>query len=353
MTAAGDEYPEVTLVLAAREGPAALLKTLGLELRAMQPRGARQFCELRYADGAGREVLCREDHILGLRVLFVGGPSADALAAELAAALPVHTLPRALSAAETAITGRERVATLGPLCALLAYTEHQDADWSSAAYALLGLRLRDREPAVRRAALCGAAYLLAPEVDELLQLAASDPELLPEVRRQLALRDRVRDPLDYAARASRAEAERAAGRLFSALVEACTALALARRAGVKLHGFMALRDGLYAALADPLPDDVHALAPVQVLLELERFHEVEEVASALLSLGPEPGTSRLPLPLRASVVSLLAEALAGRGRPDLAGAALEQVLAEIDSRLAAGKDNPEVRLAAARLQKHL
>ncbi len=114
--------------------------------------------------------------------------------------------------------------------------------------------------------------------------------------------------------------QRALAQPLFALVSARTALALARRMGIRLYEILTLTQELTADLDPQLADAAagrNALAPLQALLAQERFHVVEEVATALLELEPP-----LPPPLPATILRLLAEALEGRGRPDLAAEAL-------------------------------
>jgi hypothetical protein len=325
---------------------------LGLQLWGTQRRGDRQFCEHRFGDDQGCEVLYREDHVLGLRIVFVTGrhlSRVSTLTEELGARLPSYTLEEALAAAQTAqLSGRPaaRVAMLGPLVALLAYSlsedpeEPEQADEQEAvAYELLMHCLQDPEPAVRRATLRGAAYLLTPTVTELLHQAMADPDLAGEARRQVALRaqtqpystvtptefgnslDEPEVSIDYVTYLQSADAHRATGQLSAALIDARIALAVARRMGVRLHKMVELTNQLIAQLDGQLRGAMEdAFLPVQALLVHGRFHEVDEIATALLDL-------EMSVKLRVTLLGILAEGLRGRGRPDLAEQAQEQAQA--------------------------
>lgn len=321
---------------------------VGLPLRAEKTRGDRQFGERRFSDDDGLELVYREDHVLGLRVLLFAGPDVFELRDHLAERFAHHTPDDALAAAEAADAAGivEKVATLGPLVALVAYGEAESVE--RAAYALLHRRIRDKELAVRRAALCCASYLVAPEVTEILNDAVSDAELAVEVKRQLALRTQLDGMLDHHLHLERADVERLAGRPLAALVAVHIALALARRLGVRLHDMMAQREILLEALAATTILDDGALGSIAALLDLGRFHEAEEVATELLSLHEE-GTARLTLLQRVSLVSTLLGALRGRGRHDRAAA----LLAEELTRLEATGDGESVSAARRHLESLL
>lgn len=318
---------------------------LGLVLRAEKTRGDRQFGERRFSDDDGLELVYREDHVLGLRVLLFAGPDVFELRDRLATLLPHYTLDEALAAAEAADEAGplKKVTTLGPLVALVAYGEAEAVE--RAAYALLHRRIRDKELAVRRAALCCASYLVAPEVTEILADTVKDAELAVEVKRQLALREQLDGMLDYRLHLERADVERLAGRPLAALVAVHIGIALARRLGVRLHEMMAQCETLRDALAaTPTPDD-GSLGSISALLDLGRFHEAEEVVTELLRLHEE-GIARLTLLQRVAIVATLLSALRGRGRHDLAAALLAGEIARLDS---AG-DGEVVRAARRHLE---
>jgi len=307
----------------------------GLVLRAQKTRGDRQFCERRFSDDDGREVVYREDHVLGLRVLLFAGPDGFELRDALAAHLHYYTVDEALAAAEAADEAGigEKVATLGPLVALVAYGEADLAE--RATHQLLHRRIHDKDLAVRRAALCCASYLVAPAVTEILTEAVQDRELAVEIRRQLTLREQLETPLDYRWHLERAESERAAGRPLSALVAAQLGLALARRQGVRLHEIIALCETLRTALTASENRDDGALGTLSLLVDLGRFHEAEEVVTELLrpdDVDGDAGPPRLSLPQRVSLITTLLAALRGRGRHDRAAALLADELSRLEGR---------------------
>lgn len=302
----------------------------GLVLRAEKTRGDRQYYERRFSDDDGLELVYREDHILGLRVLLFAGPDVFALRDHLATLLAHHTADEALAAAEAADQASpvDKVTTLGPLVALIAYGEAEAIE--RAAYRLLHRRIRDKDLAVRRAALCCAAYLVASEVTEILADAAQDLELAVEVKRQLALREQLDGILDYRIYLERSDGERLAGRPLAALVAAHIGVALARRLGVRLHELMAQLETLREALAATETLDDGAFGSISALLDLGRFHEAEEVVTELLRLYDE-GQARLTLLQRVSLIAMLLGALRGRGRHDHAAALLADELKRLES----------------------
>ncbi len=143
-----------------------------------------------------------------------------------------------------------------------------------------------------------------------------------EAATQLLDRALELEPLDSSAYLARARVGAAAGRGWSALIDVTTALALARRQGLRLREMQALQTTLRDQLtAEPTPpaaaSELHAVANLGALLRAGRPREVEEVAELLLTL---PGRAAL---------WWLAIGLARRerGRPERASEAFAAALA--------------------------
>lgn len=320
---------------------AAIFAERGLFCVAHRPRGERQFREDRFTNEPC-ELCYLEDHVLGVRLIEAKNAASEALLDELFAALPFYELEEALAQAEAARDAKpdERVATLGPLIACIAYSDVPELDARS--YVLLAELLDSAEPALMRAVLCATAYLRGALLTTLLQKATAKKELSAEAERQLAIHSAVAAATDYVAHRQRAEELRAAGSHLAGLVHAHIALSLARRRGVKLHALIALSDELKKAFAAaPIPFDDGAFSALRDLNDLGRFHEVEEVATALAELSPPP--------LKLALAELLATALFGRGRKDLASETVTQALAYIDALSPEDRASAAVQLSRARL----
>lgn len=346
-----------------RESVRELLLGWGFSVAGAHIRGAREFHEEHFLDEDGNQVLYREDHILGQWLLLAWGPAEEQLVRELALSLPTVPLAEAQERAEAAGSVAERIQALGPLVAQ--FVEGREVDERT--FALLASWLSDPEPALRRATLVGAAYLYSPLVHELLTAALVDPSLKPEAQRQLNLRDELSrsenappepaTPVEHRELRVRAQAAREGGQLWAGLIYARAALALARREGVKLHELLEVCAQLEAALAADSgaaevswqsadPATLEALASLQVLLDESRSHEVEEVAAALLDFAEGRA---LPARVAVNLLELLAAALRGRGRPELAAAPLERAVGLLGQLLAREPDLTEAWLARARL----
>ncbi len=323
---------EITLVLqnhGKSNGPAifAALQAQGLTLYAMQSRTAQQFGERRFRDEFGNQALYCEDHILGLRLLALAGPSAAALQAALCRDFPIWNAPQALNAAASVQTAAAQISALGPLIVLLAYTA-LDADAEAAAYQLLETWLHAENAALRRATLYALAYLLSPQARALLEKALALPDLAEEAKRQLSQRARLgaaanfdaqdaaeqeaeeSAPDDYLAQLQQAEFARKAQKPLAALIRARIAMALARRLGVDLAKLLALTQTLSSELsAAPTTESSDiALLPLQKLFDSEHFYEVEEVAWTLLQDAPH-----LPADCLAALRNFYAQAQSSRG----------------------------------------
>lgn len=340
----------------------AWLRGLGLLRITDQPRRRDQLRLLRWRGAAGEappevayEVEYKEDHILGQRLLYLFGPRAPELAQNFVQRWPCWSPEQALALARAALDVVVQIETLAPVAALIADGAIAVAD----AQALLLQRLGDAAPVVRHAALlvCDrvagpelrAALRGAPQLDQALHAKrggsdaagtepASDlasattaelqPEApqgdeptavvpLPQINEALA-----RDPLASSAYWARAEHSAAAGRTWPALIDVTTALAVARRQGVRLQEMQelqrSLRAELAAAAAPPTAGvELQAVAQLAQLLRLGRLHEVEEIAEFLLTLPGRP-------PLWWLAIGL---ARRERGRLTQATAALENALA--------------------------
>lgn len=336
------------------------LRALGLAFVRCEPRGARSFLTYWFqsadpsspsAEAGGFQIAYQEDHKLGQRVLWLSAPD-DALAARLSLQLGAQDLGQILASAVDADTPARRIATLGPLAALLA----RHAELPVSARLLLSQRLADGNAAVRRATLFALSYLPFPEVVELLRAHASDPELSPEIARQLTLRGaaelptsqaqgeddrhRIEDkiaatPLDAEAYLHHAQTLHALQQPGFALAEAQISLALARRDGLPLPRHLALIDSLRpqvsALPAAWLPYIAQRLA---TLLWLDRPHVVVEVAEQLL---PLLGSSLATAPLRVA----LARSHRQLGRPQLAHEALQPLCAALPAPAASSSLSPQ------------
>lgn len=304
-------------------------------------------------DGHATYVGYQEDHILGQGWVWLAGPGVPTLSAWLQAEWGAYPLATALQRAAAAERPDAVIAAWGAVCVLLAWETAPDPS----ALALCARLLHDPNDAVRQAALCGASYLLFPSVTDLIAACRDDATLTPEVDRQLSLRpaaahgspppDSHEDSAILAAFAA-VEAELAAdplapdgyarharlladvGQQAWALVDVHVALALGRREGRALGELVGLADGLRAAqAARALQGDGDARAPGEpalplavdrlgLLLHAGRFHEVVEIADALIQLSV---ASAAPLQVAlalahhalgrgAQAVSTLADALA-------------------------------------------
>lgn len=324
---------EITLVLQNHGGSNgsaifAALQAQGLTLYAVQSRTAQQFGERRFRDEFGNQALYCEDHILGLRLLALAGPSAAALQAALCRDFPIWNASQALNAATSAQTAAAQISTLGPLIVLLAYTA-LDADVEAAAYQLLESRLHAENATLRRATLYALAYLLSPQALALLEKALALPDLAEEAKRQLSQRTQLgaaanfdaQDAAveeseestpddDYLAQLQQAEVARKAQKPLTALIQARIAMALARRLGVDLAKLLALTQTLRSELsAAPTTESSDiALLPLQRLFDSEYFYEVEEVAWMLLQDAPH-----LPADCLAALRKFYAQAQSSRG----------------------------------------
>lgn len=340
------------------------LRALGLACVRCEPRGARSFLTYWFqsaeslsssAEADGIQIAYQEDHKLGQRVLWLSAPD-DALAARLSQQLGAQDLAQIVASAVDADTPARRIAALGPLAALLA----RHGELPVAARRLLSQWLADGHAAVRRATLFALSYVPFPEVVELLRAHASDPELSPEITRQLTLRgaaevetsktpaeeDRrhIEDtiaatPLDAEAYLHHAQTLQALKQPGFALAEAQIALALARRDGLPLLRHLALinalRPQVSALPAAWLPYIAQRLA---TLLRLDRPHVVIEVAEQLL---PLLGSSLATAPLCVA----LARSHRQLGRPQLAHAALQPLCAALPA--PAVSLSPSTQAAAA------
>lgn len=319
-------------------------------------RGEREFHEEQLADADGNTLLYREDHILGQWLLLASGPAEEALCAELVSSLPVLSLGDAQQAAEAADSVQARIVALGPLVAH--FVEGREVDERT--FNILASWIGAPELALRRATLVGAAYLYSPLVDELLEAALADPALRPEAERQLALRRELGRPgersIERGELWAQAQVAWRGGQLWAGLIYGRAALALARREGVRLHEMLGLCTEIEAELrtsaasavswdSDVDAASADALAGLQVLLDERRFYEVEEVATALLELSD----ARLPLRMAVNLLDLLAGALRGRGRGDLAAPQAGRAVALLDELLGREPGLTEAWLARARL----
>lgn len=308
---------------------------------------------------AAAEVDYLEDPVLGQRLIYLRGPQAPELARRCSALFPCWTAAAALELALQAPTPAAKVATLTPLAALLG----DGALSQLAVRPVLAARLGDPLPAVRRAALLLLAQLADAAGAALRATLLTDPQLGAQTRSQLAtpvrsvaelpqpltaaepetllheaevarlggnraaaseLLERALElaPLASAAYLTRARLHVEEGREWSALIDVTTALALARRQGLRLQAMhellTAVRAQLTAAPTPPTPaSELHAVANLKTLLRAGRPREVEEVAEQLLTL---PGRA----PLWWLAIGL---ARRDRGRPEQASAAFAAALA--------------------------
>ena len=356
----------------------AFLRGLGLQRVTDVEQQTRLW---RWSDGA-KPAPCaveyREDHSLGQRLLYTRGPRAGALQSRCAEYWPCWSTAEALTLAARASNPADKVATLAPLAALL----EADAASGPQISAVLRARLGDEAVAVRRAALLVAASLPAAVGSALLQAMVGDPQLGEATRRYLtagttaaqyeaanfeaadpaallqraevALRDGALawagrliaralelSPLLSSAYLLRAQVSAAEGRVWPALIDVTTALAIARRQGVHLQAMQTLQTTLRAqllAVSTPptVAVELQAVALLALLLRHGRLHEVEEIAQTLL-----------PLPGRAPLW-WLATGLARweRGRYERAVEALEAALA-------AEPDFPAARFLLGRCRREL
>lgn len=353
--AGGPAAPRPGLLLLPRAGLAperldALLRECGLQRVADHRRGRAQ--QRRWSDekGRARDPSCSvaeyiEDHTLCQRLLYLRGPRAQELARRCAENIACWSPQEALDEAAQAHTPPAKVATLAPLVPLAAGPGDR-APIRAQVQAVLSARLADDVLAVRRGALLVLAQLAGAEGAELRAAVLADSQLDAEARSYLAAASLPRDPgpaepsgtgdeeasgsaaapealhgwaeaalargdldaatrwleralalepLDSSAYLARARIGAAAGRMWSALIDVTTALAVARRQGLRLQAMQELQTALLAQLtAEPAPptaaSELHAVANLGTLLRAGRPREVEEVAELLLTL---PGRAAL------------------------------------------------------------
>lgn len=327
-----------------------LLSQPGYALVSSQPRSPHRFFEAIFRTAHGHEIVYRQDHILGISLLYTRqSASLSSLDALLGQGVLVDlvTAQRALRQALDLDDPAAILLALAQTCGLASLHEDLPVELP----AMLRRLASHAHLPIRSATLTAVAYLPTDAITDLLHTWPREPALSAEIDRQLTLRAAAKSvtveipalklplteifadrPVGIQAHTRRSLMLQKRGEPTRALVELYAALALSRRAGAPLYPHMLRASILKAAVETSTADDrKHALVDaVQILLQFlaqGEPHIVEEICAALSPiLVPD-------LPLRLCRAS----ALLDRGRTTDAAALLSDLLPAI-----AGLATPQV-----------